>query len=253
MENKFKIACGLLFCVLICTFSLYAEGQVKKANIQFNLEEDDDDFFEEEDTVIISDPLKWFNKPMYHFNDKLYSWFLRPTCVAYKKVIPKIVRGRVRDFFTNLKGPLRVVGNCLQGDLKQSVRETGSFIINTTVGLGGLFDPAGRRLKIKKKSEDFGQVFGKWKIKSGPYLHLPFMGPSNFRDTVGSVFDGFFSTSNYLFPHDFEASIGLRGLKLIDSTTGIMKQVDGLKRDAIDPYSYSRDAWLQFREKQIKD
>ena len=253
MENKFKVGISLFFCLFYGVYHVAAADQTENTNITFDLEEEDEDFFEEEGEVVISDPLKWFNKPMYHFNDKLYSWFLRPTCKAYQKVIPNIARGRVRDFFSNLKSPLRIVSNGLQGDLKQSARETGRFIINSTIGLGGLFDPAGRRFKISKKIEDFGQVFGKWNIRSGPYLHLPFYGPSNLRDSVGSVFDGFFLASNYFFPHNIEGVIGVRGLQLVDNTTALMNQIDGLKRDAIDPYSYSRDAWLQFREQQVKD
>jgi phospholipid-binding lipoprotein MlaA len=253
MGNKLKYTI-FLFLLLFTSFqSIYSAEGGKSKEMIFDLEEDDDFFEEDEEEVKISDPLKWFNRPIFKLNDKLYSWILRPTGKAYKKVVPKFVRGRFRDFFTNLKSPLRIVGNGLQGDVRQSIRETGSFIINSTIGLGGLFDPAGRQLKIVKKNEDFGQVFGKWGIKSGPYLQLPFMGPSNLRDTFASVIDGLFSPINYFFPHNSEGVIGLRALSIVDSTSRMIDRLDQVKRDSIDPYSFSRDAWMQLRERQVKN
>lgn len=218
-----------------------------------SIEEEEDDYFEDEVVLEVKDPFAFFNRPMYRFNDALYSKVLRPVAVKYRENMPESFRLGVKNFFSNLGSPVRMLGNLLQGRFKQSGKELGRFAINSTIGMAGIFDAAKHRWNIEQKNEDLGQVLGKWGFGPGLYLHLPILGPTNTRDFLASTGDGILSLNNYFFPHNFEGHIGMRGLSTLNGVSYEIERLDALKKDASDPYTFSRDAYWQFREAQVQD
>jgi phospholipid-binding lipoprotein MlaA len=198
-----------------------------------------------------NDPLEGFNRAMYRFNDVLDENALKPVAKGYKAITPRVVRRAVSNFFSNLFEPLVIVNDLLQAKFGQAASDTGRFIVNTTVGLVGLFDPA-TPMGMKKHNEDFGQTFGKWGVAPGPYLVLPFLGPRNFRDTAG------WGADQFLIPiNDIERS-RYRWLTwtlyAIDFRTQLLGTKDMLEQAAgDDPYSFVREAYRQQRQNLIYD
>ena len=134
------------------------------------------------------DPFERFNRSSFAFNDALDRAVAKPVAKAYKKVTPRVVRTGVSNFVSNLGTITTVVNDVLQGKMKQAGHDSGRFLLNSTLGLGGLFDPASAA-GLERNNEDFGQTLGKWGVKSGPYLMLPLLGPSTVRDTVARLPD----------------------------------------------------------------
>ena len=125
------------------------------------------------------------NRRVFAFNDAMDRWVLKPVAKGYTKITPRLLRRGVSNFFVNLSYPFVIVNEFLQGKFAEGASDTGRFVMNTTLGLGGLFDPAtGADLQLH--DEDFGQTFAKWGVGSGPYLVIPFLGPSDVRDGIGS-------------------------------------------------------------------
>ncbi len=139
----------------------------------------------------VSDPLEPVNRVIDSFNDKVDRAILKPTAQGYEKVVPATARSSVTNFFANLNEPLVVVNQLLQGKGKEGVSDTGRFLVNSTIGLLGLFDPASQ-MGLTRHDEDFGQTFGRWGIGEGWYLVLPILGPSTLRDTAGKFGDSAF-------------------------------------------------------------
>ncbi len=136
----------------------------------------------------IYDPWERFNRHMYHFNYRLDEWVLLPVVRGYMYVTPRFVRSGVSNFFGNLGDVPNLLNSALQFKGKRSLQTTGRLLVNTTVGIFGLWDPASR-IGLPKQSEDFGQTLGFYGVGDGPYVVLPFFGPSNLRDAGGRVFD----------------------------------------------------------------
>lgn len=132
------------------------------------------------------DPWEGFNRPMHNFNDRLDRSILKPTAQLYRDITPSGFRDSVNNFFNNINEPYSMINNILQGNFANAGKNLGRFLINSTVGILGLFDVAGVDMKIKSTNEDFGQTLGVWGINTGPYLVLPFLGPGNLRDTITS-------------------------------------------------------------------
>jgi phospholipid-binding lipoprotein MlaA len=130
----------------------------------------------------IADPLESFNRAMYHFNDKLYFWLIKPVAQGYQKVVPEVARIGVNNFFTNLAFPVRFVNSLLQADFGGATTELGRFLLNTLCGMGGLFDPASHEeINLAKQERDLGQTLGSFgwdrvSLSSGPSWGLPLRG-----------------------------------------------------------------------------
>ena len=137
----------------------------------------------------IADPVEPWNRAMYHFNDKLYFWVLKPVTKVYKAGVPEGFRGLMSNFYRNIKAPVRIVNNMLQGKPKYAGLELSRFLINSTVGVGGLRDCATDCFGINGRDADFGQTLGKYGVGFGFYIVWPFLGPSSPRDTVGWAAD----------------------------------------------------------------
>jgi len=206
---------------------------------------------EEEEMVEIADPIYYWNKGMYHFNDKLYFWVLKPVARGYKWAVPELVRTGVSNFFYNLGFPIRFVSCLLQAKGGAAVGELGRFVVNTTAGIAGLRDVAKAHPKMDSSEEDLGQTFGMWGIGNGFYLVWPFLGPSTLRDSVGLVGDSFLDPVRYVKP--MEASIAISAGDTVNETSFRIGDYEALKDAAIDPYISIRDAYVQHRKKKVEE
>ncbi|MCG8435004.1 MAG: VacJ family lipoprotein, partial [Gammaproteobacteria bacterium] len=133
------------------------------------------------------DPLEPFNRAMFKFNDAVDRAVIKPVAKGYAKT-PKPFRKGVNNFFSNLSAPVTIINNFLQGKFKKAFSDTGRFLMNSTIGLFGIFDPASR-VGLARHREDFGQTLGAWGVPSGPYLVIPFLGPSTVRDGIAGFAD----------------------------------------------------------------
>lgn len=206
-----------------------------------------DDFSDESDVPLIRDPLESWNRGVFWLNDKLYFYALKPVARAYR-VVPRIARTGVRNVFSNLTTPVRLINSTLQLKMTDAAAELGRFLVNSTFGLGGLFDIAGRYGKVPKRDEDFGQTLGRYQVKQGPYLVLPLLGPSSLRDTGGIVVDSFLDPVNWLV-RDWTLleQAGLKGGQTINFLSLDDDNYEKIKRDALDPYLFMRAAYAQHR------
>ncbi|MEN8135716.1 MAG: VacJ family lipoprotein [Thermodesulfobacteriota bacterium] len=216
----------------------------------------EDDWLEEEEypVVQVADPLEPVNRIFFHFNDKLYFWVLKPLARTYSFVTPKPARKCVGNFFYNLKTPIRLVNNLLQGKFAAGGVELTRFMVNTTVGLAGLWDPARNWLNISANEEDFGQTLGKYGIGEGFYICWPVLGPSNLRDTLGAGGDYFLDPVSYLgFNGQNDEALALKGGETINKTSLSLGDYENFKNATFDPYGALRDAYFHKRRAQIRD
>jgi phospholipid-binding lipoprotein MlaA len=195
------------------------------------------------------DPLERFNRSMFAFNDALDKAVAKPVAKAYVKVVPRFVRTGVTNVFTNLHTVGTAFNDVLQGKMRQAGHDSARFLMNSTLGLGGLFDPASAA-GLELNDEDLGQTFGKWGMKPGPYLMVPLLGPSTFRDAFGKVADQFTYPLYYL--EDDSTRLIIRGVSLLDLRAGLL-DLDAQIDKSYDRYAFIRNAWLQRREFQVTD
>ena len=230
--------------------------ELQNNNISENEEDFDDEFSNEEEDL---DPLKYYNQAMTQFNDVLYTYALSPAANTYTDVIHKEVRGIVSNFFSNLMFPIRFVNNVLQFKFQEAGEETGRFLINSTIGFFGLFDPASEGFDLNEHKEDFGQTLGYWGIGSGFHIVLPVFGPSNLRDLIGFSIDGILDPTfslqkkSWKIPDNLEKSLGLKTLETINSTSFQLGQYENIKKDAIDLYPFLKEIYEQKRKHEIKE
>lgn len=237
----------------------FAGGEAPAVDLDNEFAEENDEWLEDENftDVVVSDPLEPINRVFFHFNDKLYFWVLKPLAVGFRFVVPKPVRKGLANVFYNLGTPVRLVNCLLQGKLKSSGKELTRFVINSTVGVVGLWDPARDWFDLKPKDEDFGQTLGKYGIGEGVYLCLPVFGPSNIRDGVGRAGDYFLDPLSWATLTGDRAA---RDAALAGDTTRRVNKVslrigdyENFKKATFDPYSAMRDAYSQQRRSKVKD
>lgn len=195
------------------------------------------------------DPWERYNRAVYQFNDAVDQAVLRPVAKGYRAITPDIVEHGIGNFFNNLSYPVVFVNQFLQGDFKDGIFDTARFLVNSTIGLAGLFDPA-THIGLPANNEDFGQTLGVWGVPKGPYLVLPFLGPSTVRDATGSYAD---SQINPIFEY-FEKPdrYYLYTLRVVDLRAQLL-DIDSQLRTTYDPYAFMRDAYLQRRDYLVKD
>jgi phospholipid-binding lipoprotein MlaA len=193
------------------------------------------------------DRFERFNRAMFKFDTSLDHAVMRPVARGYVKVTPRPVRAGISNFLGNLAYTTTIVNDVLQGRAKEFGRDLARLIVNTTVGIGGLFDPA-LRLGLLRHDRDFGQTLGKWGVHTGPYLVLPFLGPSDVRDAFGTVADGFTTIDRQIGDTSFRDGVfGMR--KLDDRATAL--PTDSILDSAYDPYAFVRSAWFQHRAYKV--
>jgi phospholipid-binding lipoprotein MlaA len=218
------------------------------------LADDFDAAFGDDDPVVsealISDPLQPLNRGIFWVNDKLYFYLFKPVAKGYRLVVPRPARVSVGNFFSNLATPVRAGNALLQFKFRDFGTETYRFVINTTFGIGGLFDPAESVAGVKRSVEDFGQTLGHYRVGHGFYLVLPIVGPSSLRDATGFFVDSFADPLRYANLDTDE----YMGVKSLDSENRLSLDNDtyeGIVHDAIDPYSFIRAAYVQRRLAQV--
>lgn len=238
-----------VFLISMPALATAAEGKSVKDDFDAAFDDDFDDAFGDDtfadEKPLISDPLESWNRGVFLVNDKLYFYLIKPVARGFR-VVPRPVRTSIGNFFTNLSTPVRAVNALLQFKLKDVGTELGRFAVNTTIGWGGLFDPAGYSLKWKKKNEDFGQTLGFYGVKSGWYLVLPLFGPSSVRDGVGLGADMFLDPLRYADIKTWE-NYSLKALDRVNYLSLDPDSYEGIKRDALDPYLFIRAAYAQHR------
>jgi len=215
-------------------------------------EEDDFDFDQDEELKpAVADPLAPFNRAMFHFNDRIYFWVLKPVSQGYKTVVPSLLRKGVKNFFYNLATPLRFTSCLLQGKGDAASGELIRFMTNSTLGFLGIFDLTRTYPELNPEEEDLGQVLGIWGFGNGFYLVLPFLGPSTLRDTLGWAFERPLNPTTYVEP--FVVSIAVNGFEVINETSFRIGDYESLKNAAIEPYEAFRDAYIQYRNKELSN
>ena len=196
------------------------------------------------------DPLEPMNRVIYRFNDTVDTVLVRPIAEGYRFVLPQFVRTGISNFFSNIGDVLVALNNLLQGKVVNALSDLGRVVVNTTIGLGGLFDVASP-IGLEKHNEDFGQTLGFWGIGDGPYLMLPLLGPSNLRDAVGTV------VGAKLDPIGFVNVMRLRnslwGTRVLSQRADLLDTSRILETAALDPYEFLRDAYLQRRRNLVFD
>ena len=197
----------------------------------------------------ISDPIEPINRFFFKFNDNLYFKVIKPFCKVYNKIVPETARRGIRSFFSHVYTPVRAANCLLQGKIDGFVREVARFIINTTAGGLGFRDAAFEDYHVEKSGEDFGQTLGVYGLGAGMYLVIPFLGPSSLRDAVGTAADSFMYPPNYYL--DGWTSTGLTVYKRINDVSLRLGEYESFKETAIDPYVSVRQAYYQYRKKQI--
>jgi phospholipid-binding lipoprotein MlaA len=210
-------------------------------------------------TPQINDPAEKFNRKIFAFNEAFDKYFFRYVAISYRKAIPKKARISVRNFLTNLTLPLSTVNSLLQGKIDNSLATFSSFLINSTIGIGGLFDPAGAK-NIRYNHEDFLQTFAQYGASSGAYLVIPILGPSSTRDFSG------FIVEKAVDPLGFNAlsiggkkglitkgdSIGITVADAIDKRESMIEIIDEGRKDSFDFYAMVRSAYLQKISSEIQ-
>jgi phospholipid-binding lipoprotein MlaA len=198
------------------------------------------------------DPFEGFNRSMYKFNDTLDKYVLKPVAKGYQAVTPDPVDKGISNFFSNLGDIFVIFNDLFQLKFGQAASDTARFVLNTTFGVLGIFDVS-TEFGLPKHNEDFGQTMGYWGVESGPYLVLPFFGPSSVRDGIGLVAD---TTLEHEVIYDSMSSAHKRGmlaLQYIDIRADLLKATSIIEETAPDPYAFTRDAWIQRRQNLVYD
>lgn len=198
----------------------------------------------------VNDPLEGYNRAMYAFNKTVDKAIIKPVAKGYDTVVPEPVSWGVSNFFSNLNEITVILNDLLQLKFGQAFKDTGRFMLNTTVGVAGIFDVASMA-GYEKNNEDFGQTLGVWGAEPGAYIVLPIFGPRTVRDTFGLVGDYFTDPVTYV--EGPGARNAFRGTRLVDTRANLLKTEKVLDEAAIDEYIYVRDAYLQRRQYLVHD
>ncbi len=212
----------------------------------------DDEYNDWEDDIesdSIADPFEPVNRLLFQFNDKLYFWALKPVAQGYAYVIPEPARDGISNFFSNVLTPLRMANCMLQLDAQGFFQELARFIINTTAGCLGFRDAAFKDYNIKKHEVDFGQTLATWGAGNGFYLVLPFFGPSSLRDGIGLGVNYLMDPWTYIL--DQGALIAAYSVNKINDVSLRIGEYEDFKASALDPYISMREAYADYRKKQI--
>jgi len=199
-----------------------------------------------------NDPFERYNRTMYRFNDTLDRAVLKPVAKGYQKVVPQPVDDSVTNFFSNLDDVVVTLNDLLQGKARQAGSDLSRLVWNSTVGIGGLFDVASH-LGLPKHNEDFGQTLGKWGVGPGPYLVLPFFGPSTVRDTAALPVDWESDPLYHYYDVDANGYWKLKTLYYVDKRADLLRASRILEQAALDEYVFMREAYLQRRQNLVYD
>ena len=200
---------------------------------------------------IPDDPFEPVNRTVFGFNEGLDRAVLKPVATAYRDSTPEPVRNSVTNFFENVSDLWSAANSLLQAKPREAADSFGRFTVNTLLGVGGLFDIAGNKLKIPKHKEDFGQTLGTWGMDTGPYLVLPVLGASSVRDTIGLFVDAKGNLVTQL--GNVPVRNSLTGLRLVDTRANLLDAGNLMDAVALDKYTFSRDVYLHRRQSLIRE
>ncbi len=195
------------------------------------------------------DPWESWNRGVYKFNDVLDRAVAKPVAKTYVRIVPHPIRTGVSNFFDNLSTTTVMINDALQGKFRASANDLGRFLLNSTVGLGGILDPA-TSAGLDKNNEDFGQTLGHWGVHPGPFFELPLLGPSDVRDAPSRLVDAY--TNPHAYIRNTYWKWGLYGAYLVDARARLLPLDDTLQH-VYDPYAFVRDAYLQRRAYLVSD
>ena len=195
------------------------------------------------------DHFERFNRAMFKFNTALDHGFFRPLARGYVKVIPSPLRTGVSNFLTNIHYTATIGNDIFQGHLRDFASDVARLVVNTTIGIGGLLDPASS-LRLAKHDRDFGQTLGKWGIHTGSYLVLPLLGPSDVRDAISRVPDRYMTVDGIV--NNTALSLSLFGVGALDTRANALPS-DNVIDSAFDPYAFVRSAWFQLRAYKVHE
>ena len=196
------------------------------------------------------DPWERLNRKIYRFNQGVDRVFFKPLAITSETYVPAPITLGIKNFFSNLGDVGVAINNLLQGKFKHSLSDSGRILVNSTMGLAGLFDVA-TRMGLDKHYEDFGQTLGRWGAPSGPYLVIPLFGPSSLRDSAGLVGD--LAVDPVVYAQKAEVIVGLFILRAVNTRGELLTVTDFIEQAALDPYAFERDSWLQKRAFDISD
>jgi phospholipid-binding lipoprotein MlaA len=195
------------------------------------------------------DPWESWNRGVYKVNDKLDRAIAKPVAKTYVRVVPHPIRTGVSNFFENLRTPTVMINDALQFKFGAAANDLGRFLLNSTLGIGGVLDPASSA-GLNKNNEDFGQTLGHWGVHPGPFVELPILGPSDVRDAPAKLVDAYTNPAQYI--SNLAVRYGLYGVNLIDTRASLLSLEDTLQH-VYDPYAFIRDAYLQRRAYLVSD
>jgi phospholipid-binding lipoprotein MlaA len=194
------------------------------------------------------DPWERMNRATYAFNDRFDKAIFRPVARGYRAAVPRFAQTGIRNAFDNVDTTITMLNDLLQGQFTGFVHDTSRLLVNTVIGIGGLFDPA-TAMGLEKSDRDFGQTLGKWGLHTGPYVVLPLLGPSDVRDTFGRTADAFSTPRTYI--RNTWWNYGTWGLEKVDWRSRVLDS-DRLLDSAYDPYAFLRNAYLQNRAFKVR-
>ena len=194
----------------------------------------------------VNDPFEEINRKTYEFNESLDTNIVKPVAEVYSNFPPKVKKG-VTNFFNNLEEVDTFINQLLQGKPKESINDLSRFVINTTIGIGGIFDVASK-MGLQRHEEDFGQTLAVWGVGEGPYIMLPFLGPSTLRDTLSRPVSSFLSVTFHMTEDD--VNIALKSIDALETRERLL-DVESLLSG--DKYVFVKDAYIQSMYYEIKD
>ena len=198
------------------------------------------------------DPFERYNRAMFDFNTEVDEAILKPVAQGYRNHVPDPIQKGVGNFFGNLSDMVTTIHHLLQGEGTKAGQTAGRVLVNTTIGILGLADPASD-MGLPKTKEDFGQTFGRRGAEPGAYIVLPLLGPSTARDTVGTVADFATDPFDQIFTVDTSTEWTVRGTRVIDTRAGLLGMESTLDALSFDRYLSVRDAYLARRAQQVSN
>jgi phospholipid-binding lipoprotein MlaA len=233
----------LLLCasLLLVPGAALADEEADAAGVQADVAESD--------TGSPDDPWERMNRKVFGFNEGLDRWVLEPAATGWDKVVPEPAQRSIGNFFANISLPMRAVNEVFQGKPWKAYETTWRLVINSVVGLGGLFDPASH-YEVHKSDEDFGQTLGVWGVPRGPYWVLPFLGASSPRAATGMAVD---RAPYFFFSLPIYVTAPAGAVNVVNARAGVLEDIAAERKAAFDFYTFVRSSYLQFRENRVRD
>ena len=241
------------------TYLMAQQDEQKPAEADADADEDDEYDDEYDDEVVeINDPLYRLNREFFYFNDAMYVAILRPLGIGYRTVIPEEIRLSVKNFFHNLRFPIRFVNCLLQGKGTKAMEEFATFFLNSTVGFAGIQTPASYYENLPPSPEDLGQTLAVWGAGDGFFIMYPIFGPSSLRDSARFIDTFLLDPVSWMASDrqgnlDFWALVAVRAGVLFNELSFEIDDIDALKEAVLDPYVAFRDAYVEQRAKLVAE